>query len=61
MEKGMTSFRCKSRREANSIHVVTADYTQGMLADTRRGSHVRADGERSGSADWQGRDGRTLL
>ncbi len=57
----MVGFRCKSGREANSIHAVNTDYAQGMDAGTRGGLPVRADGERRGSADWQGRDGATLL
>ncbi|SJL16475.1 uncharacterized protein ARMOST_20001 [Armillaria ostoyae] len=39
-------------------HEVTADYAQTCLCG---GSPVHADGERRGSADWQGRDGPTLL
>ncbi len=46
MKKGMAGFRCKSRREANSIHAGTADYAQGMHARTRGGPHARC------SADW---------
>ncbi|SJL17279.1 uncharacterized protein ARMOST_20826 [Armillaria ostoyae] len=42
-------------------HEVTADYTQGMFAGIQGGSPVHADDERRDSADWQGRDGRTLL
>ncbi len=38
MKKGMAGFRFKSRREAHSIRVVTADYVQGMLTYTRGGS-----------------------
>ncbi len=49
--EGMVDFRCTSHRGANSIHAVTADYTQGILAGMRGGSPVRADGERRGSAD----------
>ncbi len=59
--EGMADFRCMSHRGANSIHAVPADCAQGMHAGRRGGSPVRADGERRGSADWQGRDGRTLL
>ncbi len=57
----MVDFRCASHREVNLVHAVTADYAQGMLAGMRGGSPVRADVERRGSADWQGREGRTLL
>ncbi len=55
MKEGMTGFRFKSRREANSIHAGTVDYAQGMHARTRGGPHAR------GSADWQGRHGGTFL
>ncbi len=61
MKEGVVDLRCKSGREANSIHAVNADYAQGMHAGTCGGLPVRADGERRGGADWQARDGATLL
>ncbi|PBK60380.1 hypothetical protein ARMSODRAFT_1026569 [Armillaria solidipes] len=43
------------RRQWDSVHAATADYTQGMHVGTCGGSPMRGDGEGRGSADWQGR------
>ncbi len=51
--KDMVGFRCKSGREANSIHAVNTDCAQEMHAGTRGGFPVGADGERRGSTDWR--------
>ncbi len=63
MKKGVAGFRCNSRREANSIHIVAADYPDCLRACAEGRSCVRIvlPLRGGGPADWQERDGRTLL